>query len=413
MKTSTDESLNILIVAAEASSAAYATHLIKNWRDEGRRIRTAGIGNREMESLGFEILGRTEELAVVGLQEIIAHWSDIKKAFYSIVEYAEKEKPDFVLLMDYPEFNLRLAKKLKALGVPVVYYISPQIWAWRTYRVHQIKKIVDLMLVIFPFEESFYKKHNVPVKFVGHPLLELLSDKLPKAHLIDQKRQELLSNLPTEKTRILGLMPGSRRSELKFNLKIQIDSAHRLIESHPEIQPVMLVAPSLDLTFVKQESEKYGFRGSYLQEEPFFMIQISDQILCASGTATLMVALCEKPMVIMYKMNAVSAFLAKRLVKHIPYFGMVNLILNKEAVPERFQERANPRELAQCLQNIFENKHNQRTQILDDLRLLKIRLGEGGGLKNLSKSLLEFVDHQRRISSMTASSKSPSLGRRD
>lgn len=350
-------------------------------------MRVAGIGNREMESLGFEILGRTEELAVVGLQEIIAHWSDIKKAFYRIVDYAEKEKPDFVLLMDYPEFNLRLAKKLKALGVPVVYYISPQIWAWRTYRVHQIKKIVDLMLVIFPFEEDFYKKHGVPVQFVGHPLLELLAEKLPQTELISQKRQELLA----EKTNILGLMPGSRRSELKFNLKIQIKSAHLLMQTHPEVQPVMLVAPSLDLSFVKQECAKYGFRGSYLQEDPFFMIQISDQILCASGTATLMVALCEKPMVIMYKMNSISAFLAKRLVKHIPYFGMVNLILNKEAVPERFQERANVAELAKCLQNIIENTDNRREKILEDLRLLKIRLGDGGGLKKLSEALLSFA----------------------
>jgi lipid-A-disaccharide synthase len=385
------ESLNILIVAAEASSASYAKHLLQIWNQQGVHWKAAGIGSRDMEKLGFHILGRSEELAVVGLQEIIAHWGDIKKAFYSVVDYAQNEKPDFVLLMDYPEFNLRLAKKIKALGIPVVYYISPQIWAWRSYRVHQIKKIIDLMLVIFPFEEEFYKKFHVPVHFVGHPLLELLDEKQSSQAEVEQARKNLLQG----KKRILGLMPGSRRSELKHNLKTQLETAQLVMKKHPEVQPVLFIAPSLDEEKVKAECAKFGYQGGFFKADPFFMIQTADEILCASGTATLMVGLCEKPMVIMYRMNYFSAQIAKILVNKIPFFGMVNLIAGREIVPERFQEKANPEEMSRCLIDMIEN-NQRRDQIVQDLKDMKVKLGAGGGLLNLAQSLIDFKEKNKK-----------------
>ncbi len=390
MPTSKKESLNIMIVAAEASSASYAKSLLQIWNEQGVSWQAAGIGSREMEALGFQILGRSEELAVVGLQEIIAHWGDIKKAFHAVLDEAEKRKPDFVLLTDYPEFNLRLAKKLKALGIPVIYYISPQIWAWRQYRVHQIKKIVDLMLVIFPFEEKFYKKHNIPVRFVGHPLLEQLAGKTENLTRVPELRTKLLGG----KKHILGLMPGSRRSELKFNLKTQIAVAKEVVKSHPEVQPVLLIAPSLEEEYVKSLCKEHGYDGLYLKDDPFVMIHCTDEIICASGTATLMVGLCEKPMVIMYKMNFLSAKLAKLLVNKIPFFGMVNLIAQKEIVPERFQERASVQELSRCLLQIIEDK-SYREQMIANLKNLKVQLGQGNGLKNLAQSLLEFQRAQK------------------
>jgi len=377
-------------VAAEASSAAYAAELLKTWQAQGLPVEAFGIGNKEMEKLGFEILGRSEELAVVGLGEIIAHWGDIKKAWDALVDAAETRRPDFVLLMDYPEFNLRLARRMKDLKIPVVYYISPQVWAWRTYRVHKIKKIVDLMLVIFPFEEEFYKKHRVPVKFVGHPLLDLLQTLLPDATKLAEYRARLLK----DKKNILGLMPGSRRSEIKFNLKTQIETAKKVVAKRPDILPVLFVAPSLDLAFVRAECARLGFTGELIQEDPFFMISLADEILCASGTATLMVGLCRKPMVIMYRMKTLTAFFAKRLVKHIPFFGMVNLILKKEAVPERFQSAANPDELSRLLLEIIENRHGRRDQIAKELQNLQSALGAGGGIRALADSLIEFREAQ-------------------
>ncbi len=386
MPTSKKESLKVIIVAAEASSAAYARHLLHIWNQNKVPWTAAGIGSRDMEAMGFQILGRSEDLAVVGLQEIVVHWSDIKKAFHAVVDYAKAEKPDFILLMDYPEFNLRLAKKMKSLNIPVVYYISPQIWAWRTYRVHNIKKIVDLMLVIFPFEESFYKKHGVASRFVGHPLLELFEEKKATPQTIGDIRARLLG---VGKTRVLGLMPGSRRSELKYNLQTQIAAAQKVVSIHPEVQPVLFVAPSLDEKSVREQAALHGYKGLYLKDDPFLMIQTADEVLCASGTATLMVGLCEKPMVIMYRMNALSGYLAKWLVNKIPFFGMVNLIAEREIVPERFQGRANPDELSRCLSEIIRDT-NYRAQIVTDLKQLKVKLGDGNGLQTLSKTLLEF-----------------------
>ncbi|MBY0384662.1 lipid-A-disaccharide synthase [bacterium] len=386
MPISKKESLNILIVAAEDSSAAYARRLLQIWQQMGVTCKAAGIGSREMESLGFRILGRSEDLAVVGLQEIVAHWSVIKKAFYDVLKYAKQEKPDFILLMDYPEFNLRLAKKIKKMGVPVIYYISPQIWAWRSYRVHQIKKIVDLMLVIFPFEEKFYKEHNVPARYVGHPLLQLLDEKKHSLESVTQIREKLLSS---SKKRILGIMPGSRRSELKHNLQTQIEAAREVERLHGDVQTVLFIAPSLNETFVIEQCKKFNYTGLFLKEDPFLMIQAADEVLCASGTATLMVGLCEKPMVIMYKMNVFSGMMAKFLVNKIPFFGMVNLILEREVVPERFQGKANAKELAKCLSR-FITDLTYRDGVVNDLRALRKKLGDGGGLQMLAKTLLEF-----------------------
>lgn len=384
------DSSKILIVAAEASSAAYAVELLKIWKSENRNIHAFGIGNQEMESLGFEIVGRTEELAVVGLQEIISHWGDIKKAFYSLIEKAELYKPDLILLMDYPEFNLRLAQKLKKKGFTIAYYISPQIWAWRTYRVHKIRKIIDKMFVIFPFEEEFYKKYNVPVEFVGHPLLDLLETYLPQKTDIQKTRDRLLKG----KKLLLGLMPGSRKSELKHNLQIQIETAKKISDERSDVQPVILVAPSLDIDFVKKKSEELGYSGLYLKEEPFRMICSSDVILCASGTATLMVGLCRCPMVIMYKMNSFSAFLARRLVTHIPYFGMVNLIMQREIVPERFQQHANSVELQSQVLCILNNQDGFRDKMLASFDELKTKLGASGGILKLSHGLLKMMERK-------------------
>jgi lipid-A-disaccharide synthase len=379
---------NILIVAAEASSAAYAVQLLKDWKERSLPIRAFGIGSREMEQLGFEIVGRSEDLAVVGLQEIIAHWADIKGAFNRLLDKAEELQPDLVVLMDYPEFNLRLAQKLKKRGFKIAYYISPQIWAWRTYRVHKIKRIVDKMFVIFPFEEKFYQQHNVPVSFVGHPLLDMLEEYLPKDEDVLRLRESVLE----EKATILGLMPGSRRSELKHNLETQIRSAEQVVNKDSSVMPVMLVAPSLDLQFVKNLSEGLGYKGKFVQEEPFKMICSADVILCASGTATLMVGLCRRPMVIMYKMNSITGFLAHYLVRHIPFFGMVNLIMEKESVPERFQKRANPEELSKLLIQILHNTRGRKDQILTDLDVLRQKLGERGGIRRLSDGLLQMME---------------------
>jgi lipid-A-disaccharide synthase len=377
---------SVLIIAAEASSSLYAQRLLEMWKSEGRRLRAFGIGSRDMEKLGFECTGRSEEMAVVGIQEVVRHLPMIRKVYKELLAQAEERKPKFALLMDYPEFNLKIAKDLKALGIKVIYYISPQIWAWRTGRVHQIRKTVDHMLVLFPFEEPFYRDHGVPVTFVGHPLLDELSERPDEtSHKIHRQRHGI-----EDGDVILGLMPGSRRSEIQHHLRTQLETAAILVKHNPRIRPVLMVAPTLERDEIRAAIGHVSFPIQIIKENPNDMIRMADVILVASGTATLMVGLLEKPMVIMYRMNPITAWLAKKLVTRTPFFGMANLIMGKRAVPELFQEEANPERLAQELSRFIDNP-GERERTAGELALIKERLGSKGATRRVHAILNEFL----------------------
>lgn len=376
-----------MIIAAEASSSLYAERLLQLWSQQKKEVQAFGVGSRAMEKLGFECIGRSEEMAVVGIQEVIAHWPLIKKTYYDLLEQAKIRKPEFVLLLDYPEFNLRLAKDLKNLGIKVVYYISPQIWAWRTGRVKKMQKFIDHMMVIFPFEKEFYEKNNVPVDFVGHPLLDEMNPDLFDPQWIAAKKQKFGMQVHDQ---VLALMPGSRRSEIKHHLKTQLEAAYLLQQKFPDLKIVLLLAPTLvrdQLDPVIQEFLKTkDLNFQIIQDEPMTMIAISDYVICASGTATLMVGLLHKPMVIMYQMNPITAFLAKMLVNKTPYFGMANLILNEMAVPELFQEKASPQDLFREIAKMLEDS-NYKNQMKEKLSQLQNRLGSKGATQKLSEIL--------------------------
>ena len=380
---------SVMLVAAEASSSLYAQRLLEFWQSQNLVVETYGVGSREMEKLGFECLGRSEELAVVGLQEVIAHWGQIKTCFYRLLEEADRRQPDYVLLMDYPDFNLRLAKQLKKRGHRVVYYISPQVWAWRKSRVHFIKKWVDLVLVLFPFEKDFYDSYHVPAEFVGHPLLDELSDELVNEKEVAWARSRF-GFKPEDQ--VLGLMPGSRSSELKHHLLLQLQVAEMLQKKEPSLKVALFVAPHFEMDQIKallpSDSQLYL---SIIKDEPFRMIRLSDVVLTASGTATLMVGLMAKPMVIMYRMSALSGFLAKLVVKGTSFFGLVNLILNKKVVPERFQEEAHPTQLVNDLEKILQDT-SYREEMIQELKSLPSALGEVGVTGRVAEALQRFCE---------------------
>ncbi len=385
-----DSEPSVLIIAAEASSSIYAQRLLEHWESQGQNVKTFGIGSRGMEKLGFEVLGRSEDLAVVGLQEVIAHFPLIRKTFHALVDEAAKRKPKFALLLDYPDFNLRLAKKLKKLGIPVIYYISPQVWAWRTGRVNLIKKVVDHILVLFPFEEEFYQKNNMKVSFVGHPLL----DELHRESFDDGVRRERRQRYGVlDNEFVIGLMPGSRRSEIKHHLQVQLDTIRVLMKTHPKVRPFLLVAPSLDRDELSHQITGLDLPIQIVKDDPVKMVQLTDAILCASGTATLMVGLMEKPMVIMYRMNSVTAWLAKKLVTHTKFFGLVNLIMDERVVPELFQEQANPEDMAKELgRYISDPQYRESTHA--KLKQVKQKLGARGATEKVAKILSEYMGSQ-------------------
>lgn len=388
MKTSSDETPSVLIVAAEASSSLYAQRLLEYWKSQEIEIDAFGVGSRSMEKLGFDCIGRSEEMAVVGIQEVIQHWDLIKKTFYQLIEEAEKRKPKVVLLLDYPDFNLRLAKQLKKRGFKVVYYISPQIWAWRQSRVKIIQKWIDKMLVLFPFEKEFYSKHQIPSEFVGHPLLDEISDKYFEPDYLRFHRSKYGIG---DDDVLLALMPGSRNSELKHHFDTQLQVAKKLNDEISKLKVALLVAPTFELDEVRQRLPNIDLPLILVKDEPFEMIHLADVVLCASGTATLMVGLMRKPMVIMYKMSATTAWVAKHFVKSTKYFGMINLILDKMAVPELFQDQASVEGICKELRPMLTDTH-LRKQIEAELSLAQERLGDKGATVRVANALTEYLE---------------------
>ena len=359
----------ILIIAAEASSCMYAIRLIEEWKKTFPQHHFFGVGDQAMAEAGVECLGYAEDLAVVGIQEVISHWTEIKTTFNSILDHCEKKKPKFAILLDYPGFNLRMAKKLKEQGIPVVYYISPQLWAWKKGRIKQVREYVDDMLVVFPFEVDFYKSQNVEAHFVGHPLVEVVEEDLSKG--LAEKSEEV----------VLGLMPGSRKSEINHNFLVQLKAAEILKKEH-NIKVKVLVAPTLKTSNLKILAGELGNEVEFVKGTPTDMIKDCDYILTASGTATLQVALCEKPMIVMYRMNSVTAVLAKMLVRSVKAFCIVNLIAQEMIVPEFFQEKANPSGLAQAISDLINNKQ-KKDKMISDLIAIKEKLGDGRATLNV------------------------------
>ncbi|MCX7977716.1 MAG: lipid-A-disaccharide synthase [Bdellovibrionaceae bacterium] len=375
---------SVMIVAAEASSALFAQRLLEHWKTTRPELKAFGVGTHEMEALGFERLGKAEDMAVVGAFEIIQHYPLLRSVFDKLVEEASKRRPKVVIVLDYPEFNLMLSKKLKQLGLKVVYYVSPQVWAWRQGRVKTIKKYCEKVFLLFPFEVPFYARHQVPYEFVGHPILDELDERLLDPESIHQRRRRC--GIADDEI-VLGLMPGSRRGEIRNHFSIQLEVARRLAQKHPKLKIIVLVAPTREKEELLPYLESFPYPYILMKDEPFRMISLTDFVLAASGTATLMVGLLEKPMVIMYRMSFLTSLFARLVVRG--HFGLVNLIAGREIVPERFQERANPDHLFELMDRYITHPE-YAAQVKEELKVLKTKLGDKGATLRVARSLEEY-----------------------
>ena len=375
-----------MIIAAEASSSHYALKLMQHWKATGKKYSFFGVGSDAMEAAGFERLGKSEEMAVVGAAEIVKHYTHLKAVFNKLVAQAEARRPQVVILMDYPEFNLMLAKKLHTINIKCFYYISPQVWAWRKGRIETIKKYCEKAFLLFPFEAEFYKSKNVPYEFVGHPLLDELNEDFlnPEKIRFSKEKYGIKS---TEK--LLALMPGSRRGELDQHLDIQLEVARRLMLKYPSLRTAIFLAPSIRKEEMQARLENFKSPYILLQDDPNKMISMADYLLVASGTATLMVGLLQKPMVIMYKLKWLTGVFAKFFI-HVKFFGLVNLILDKEVVPERKQAAANPDELFKLLDR-FVSDPEYTAGVIEELKNLTLHLGKKGATKRVAESLEKYL----------------------
>lgn len=372
-----------MIVAAEASSAHYALNLIQYWKKQGKDYEFFGVGSDAMEAEGFERFGKSEDMAVVGISEIASQFSHLKRVFDTLVAQAQVRKPNVVILMDYPEFNLYLARKLHAMGLKSYYYISPQVWAWRKSRVETIKRFCQKAFLLFPFEVEFYKSRGVPFEFVGHPLLDELDPDLLNVDKISFQREKYGVQ---KNEKILALMPGSRRGELDQHFAIQLEVAKRLLKKYDFLRLAILVAPTVKKQQLIDRLDNFKSPYILLQDDPNRMISLADYVLVASGTATLMVGLLQKPMVIMYKMKWSTGIIAKLLIRGVKYFGLVNLILDREVVPERMQGEANPDELFRLMDRYLQDE-SYRQQVIEDLKKIPQFLGEKGATGRVAQAL--------------------------
>ncbi|MFN7729374.1 MAG: lipid-A-disaccharide synthase [Bdellovibrio sp.] len=379
--------MEVMLVAAEASSSLFAQRLLELWKKEKPSLHAFGVGSPEMEKLGFERLGKSEDMAVVGAAEIIEQYSHLKSVFNRLVEEAKRRQPKLVVLMDYPDFNMMLSKRLHAMGIPVVYYVSPQVWAWRKGRIETIKKYCKKVLLLFPFEKVFYESKNVPFEFVGHPVLDELNDKyFTSEYRLSHRRRSGVQDHEI----VVGLMPGSRRGEIKQHLQLQLDVARRLCQKYSNLRILLMVAPTRTKEELQDALGDLRFPIMMQKDDPFEMIHLADFVLVASGTATLQVALLEKPMVIMYRMKWTTGLIARILVRGVKFFGLPNLIAGQEIVPERWQGGANSDELFQLMCDYIDDPiYAQKTR--EHLASLKQHLGDKGATKRVAASLEEFL----------------------
>ncbi|MDF2530387.1 MAG: lipid-A-disaccharide synthase [Gammaproteobacteria bacterium] len=358
----------VLFIAGEASGDAHASEVAKALKQQQANIELVGIGGQKMREAGVEIIFDAAEIAVVGLVEVIKHYPALKRAWKKAVDQLKNHRPDLLILVDYPGFNLRLAKVAKQMGIKVLYYISPQIWAWHQSRINKIKQTVDHMAVIFPFEVSFYSKADIPVTYVGSPLAESV---IPIGK--EAARHKIIPSLLAGEGKIIGLLPGSRHSELSRLMPVLIDCAKSLQARYPQAQFLLPIASTLS----NQHFEPYlqaNLNIHIIENNSHAAIEACDAIICSSGTVTLEAAILGTPMVLIYKTAPLTYWLAKKLIK-IKHIGLCNILAGKTIVPELIQHDANVKNIVSHACQILEDKTYQE-QMRKDLAWIRQQLGE-------------------------------------
>jgi len=366
----------IMIVAGEASGDLHGASLVREARELDPGLSFFGIGGPRMREAGVETLVDSSQMAVVGLVEVIAHFDVISRAYLALKRIIVNDPPDLVILIDYPDFNLRIARLARRAGVKVLYYISPQVWAWRVGRVKKIGRLVDRMAVVFPFEVPFYEKEGVPVTFVGHPLVDAVHPSMPRA-----EAQELFGLDPRRLT--VGLFPGSRKHEIERLLPVILESAKILKERFPELQFILPLASSLAMTDIAPNLAASSLKVEVVQERGYDVMQVCDAIITVSGTVTLEIALIGVPMVIIYRVSPLTYAVGMRLVK-VDHMGICNIVAGERVVPELLQHEAEPGRIAGEIGR-FLTEPDYAQQVRMKLAGIRERLGSGGGAARVAR----------------------------
>jgi lipid-A-disaccharide synthase len=360
-----------MIVAGEASGDLHGAHLVAAMKQLAPDLSLCGMGGGELRRQGVDILYDAAKMAVVGLVEVIAHLKDIRAARNILVDELRNNPPNLLILIDYPDFNLLLAQKARQFGIPIFYYISPQVWAWRSGRVKKIGRIIDRMAVILPFEKEFYLKRGVEVEYVGHPLLDSVRRTMSRNDFC-RLHQISPDNI------LLGILPGSRKKEIRAMLPVFLETAAGLRESHGNLTFLLPLAPSLTMEDLMACGlvDRPGIEIKVITEDRYDLMASCDLVIAASGTVTLELAILDVPMVVAYKVSPLTWLVANMLVK-VDYTSLVNLIAGREVVRELMQHEAEPGKIRAALQDIWPGSM-KRQDMLKGLTEVREKLGSGG-----------------------------------
>lgn len=376
---------HLVIVAGEESGDCHAASLVRELRLAHPTLKISGIGGKHMEQSGVELISDLARHGVTGIAEVIRHLRVIKKAFSTIKKHLTENRPDLVILVDYPGFNLRLAKFAKeSLGLRIVYYVSPQIWAWKAKRINTIRAYIDKMAVILPFEKKIYEDAGVPVAFVGHPIL----NKLPADKGMHYYRD--LLNL-TQSKKIIALLPGSRRNEIEKHLPVMIKTAEKLAVELPNVHFVLPIAHSLNPATVKAYFKNPSFSISFIEGKALNVIASADCVVVASGTASLECALLIKPMCIIYKASFLTYIAAFKLLK-VHYLGLCNLLQNRMIVPELLQYDCNAHELSRMVKELLTN-----TETINHMQKSLLALKHSLSAEAADSSLCSLIEKELNL----------------
>jgi lipid-A-disaccharide synthase len=375
----------LMIVAGERSGEVFGAELALALRERLHDPELFGCGGEAMRRAGVETVVDAHQLTMIGITEVISGLPRAYRAFHALLAEVDKRRPHLAVLIDFPDFNLRLAKQLKKRGVRVVYFVSPQVWAWRKGRLRQLKARIDKMLCIFDFEEAIYRQAGIPVEYVGHPLVDLVRPHMTREEFIAEVRLE-------PATATVALLPGSREKEVSHILPTMLEAAHRLALTH-KVQFVVAVAPTLDTRWLEKAlRERYAGRATVrsVTGATYDALEHCEVAVVASGTATLEAALRQRAMVVVYRVSPLTWLLGSVLAD-VPFYSMVNILAGKLLVPELIQRDFTAAKVAAAVQYLLDHPQ-ARQEMAQELRALKDRLGPGGAVGRAADAVVEVFE---------------------
>jgi lipid-A-disaccharide synthase len=372
---------SILIVAGENSGEKYGADLVRQFKKLQSSFSFFGIGGKSMEKEGVRILFPIEALSIVGGVEVISHLPRVKKIFNQIKKEIKHQKPVVSVLIDSPDFNLRLAKKLKKFSIPVLYYISPTVWAWRKGRLRTIKKTVKRMMLIFPFEEKIFKENDIPAAYVGHPLKERVK--------VSLSREEFLRKygLSPEK-KLISLLPGSRRSELKYHMPVLLEALRKIGKEYP-VEFVLILAESLDENWLANFIPSHFDELKVITEHRYEAMASSSLALSACGTANLEAALLKTPVISFYRISPLTYHMGVRFIT-IKNYSIVNILAGKRVIPELIQNDFSSENIFQEAKRILDSE-SVRSEMIEEFRKIEQILGDEIASKNAAQELEKLI----------------------